>query len=143
MTHIPTSRHLSDSQHICSQKRHTDLLQVANLTGLSTSCNKSAKIRLVATCHLQTCHSLLKQIAASLWITSFENQLATSLLTTCNRLVVHKASQAMRCRLVDQICSNISTDSLQLARFSLCNLVLNFEVSRFCRQRTITLTVRL
>ena len=52
VTHIPTSRHLSDSQHICSQKRHTDLLQVANLTGLSTSCNKSAKIRLVATWHL-------------------------------------------------------------------------------------------
>ena len=33
---------------------------------------------------------------ASLWITSLHNQLATSLLTTCNRLVVNKLSQAMR-----------------------------------------------
>ena len=39
---------------------------------------------------------LLQQLATSLWITSFDNQLATSLLTTCNRLVVNKLSQAMR-----------------------------------------------
>ena len=38
--------------------------------------------RLVATCHLHTCYNLLKQLAASLWITGFDNQLATSLLTT-------------------------------------------------------------
>ena len=72
---------------------------------LLTSCNKlvnfiklqkACQIRLVATCHLQTCYSLLKQLSSSLWITSFENQLATSLLTTCNRLVVNKLSQAMR-----------------------------------------------
>ena len=52
--------------------------------------------RLVTTCHLQTCYNLLKQLAASLWIKSFDSQLATSLLTTCNRLVVNKLSQAMR-----------------------------------------------
>ena len=57
---------------------------------------KSVKNRLVATCHLQTCYNLLKQLAASLWITSFDNQLATSLLTTCNKLVVNKLSKAMR-----------------------------------------------
>ena len=46
--------------------------------------------------HLQTCCNLLKQLAASLWITSFDNQLASSLFTTCNRLVVNKLSQAMQ-----------------------------------------------
>ena len=64
-----------------------------------TCCNKlvnfikSFKIRLVATCHFQTCYNLLKQLAANLWITSFDNQLAISLLKTCNRLVVNKLSQ--------------------------------------------------
>ena len=62
----------------------------------SSSCNKSVKIRLVAICHLQTCYNLLKQLVTSLWVTSFDNQLATSLLITCNRLVVNKWSQAMR-----------------------------------------------
>ena len=41
------------------------------------------KIRLVATCHLHTCCNMLKQ-------------LATSLSTACNRLVVNKLSQATR-----------------------------------------------
>ena len=35
------------------------------------------EIRLIA-----TCHNLLKQLAANLWIPNFNNQLATSLLTT-------------------------------------------------------------
>ena len=62
-----------------------------------SSSNKSVKIRLVATCHLQTCYNLLKQLSASLWVTSFQNELAIiSLLTTCNGLVVYKLSQAMR-----------------------------------------------
>ena len=51
---------------------------------------------LVATCPLQTCYNLFKQLVASLWITSFDNQLATSLLTAFNTLVVNKLSQAMR-----------------------------------------------
>ena len=46
------------------------------------------QIRLVAICDLQTCYNLLKQIASSLRITSFDNQLATSLLTTCIRLAL-------------------------------------------------------
>ena len=41
-------------------------------------------------------YNLSKQLAARLWITSFDNQLATRLLTTCNRLVVNKVSQTMR-----------------------------------------------
>ena len=52
--------------------------------------------RLVATCHLPASCNLPKQFAASMWITRFDNQLATSLLTTCHRLVVNKLSQAMR-----------------------------------------------
>ena len=40
-------------------KNATDLLQVVNFT-ISSSCNKSAKIRLVAICHLD-----LKQLATS------------------------------------------------------------------------------
>ena len=74
-----------------------NLSQAATDLSISLSCNKSVKIRLVLTCHLQTCYNyLLKQLAASPWITSFDNQLETSLLTTCNRLVVNKLSQAMQ-----------------------------------------------
>ena len=78
-------------------------------TGLSISCNKlvnfikSVKIRLVTTCHLQTCYNLLKQLAASLWITSFDNQLATSLLITWNRLAINEH---------DNGCCKMSTDVL-------------------------------
>ena len=69
--------------------------QVATNLSISSSCNKSVQIRLVLTCHLQTCYNFLIQLAASLWITRFDNQLATSLLTTCNRLFVNKLSQTM------------------------------------------------
>ena len=70
--------------------------QVVTNLSISSSYNKSVKIRLFATYHLQTRYNLLKQLAASLWMTSFDNQLATSLFTTCNRLVVNKLSQTMR-----------------------------------------------
>ena len=63
---------------------------------ISSSCHKSVKIRLVTTCCLQTCYNLLKQLAANLLITSFDNQPATSLLTTCKRRTVNKMSQAIR-----------------------------------------------
>ena len=47
---------------------------------ISSSGNKSVKISLLETCHLQTRCDLLKQlIVESLWITSFDNQLATDL----------------------------------------------------------------
>ena len=71
--------------------------QVAKNLSNSSSCKKSVKMRLVATCYLQNCSTCnLKKLVASPWITSFDNQLATSLLTTCNRLFVNKLSQAMR-----------------------------------------------
>ena len=41
-------------------------------------------------------NNLLKQLAASLQTTSYDNQLAANLLTTCNKRVVNKLSQAMR-----------------------------------------------
>ena len=61
---------------------------VATSLSISSSCNKPVKIRLVATCHLQITCNLLKQLATSLLITSYNNELASSLLTICNRLVV-------------------------------------------------------
>ena len=70
--------------------------QVPTNLSILSSFNMSVKTRLLATFHLQIYDNLLKQLAASLWITSFDNQLATSLLTTCNRLAVNKLSQAMR-----------------------------------------------
>ena len=49
---------------------------------MSSSCHKSAKVRLVATCRLQPCYNLLKQLS-----------IAASLLTTCNRPVVIKGME--------------------------------------------------
>ena len=63
-------------------KSDTEMLQVVTFTILlqlltklliSSSCNKSVKIRLVATCHLKTRYNLLKELVVSLWITSFDN----------------------------------------------------------------------
>ena len=82
--------------------------QVATNLLISSSYNKSVKIRLVATCHLQTCYNLLKQLAASLWITSFDNQLAISLVTyssdlhqTCHQQVSTSHANASWYWLVD------------------------------------------
>ena len=70
--------------------------QVATRLLISLSYIKSVKIRLFATCHLQTCYNLLKQLVPSPWLTSFDNQLAASLLTTWNKLVVNKLSRAVQ-----------------------------------------------
>ena len=51
---------------------------IATNLSISSNCNMSVKNRLVATC--QTCYKLLKQLAVSLWIIIFDNQLATSFL---------------------------------------------------------------
>ena len=93
---------------------------------VSTSYNKSVKIRHVATFHLQTCCNLLKQLVTSLWITSFDNQLATNLLTTCNRFVVNELSQAMRTHpdiglLIKYVARLQNVKLLQVARFWLCS----------------------
>ena len=80
----------------------TELLQVVNFTNLS----------IFAICHRQ-----IWQIC--LWITSFDNQLEISLLTTCNRLVVNWLSQtnanAPWYRLVDNKSVAKCQDLLQLS----------------------------
>ena len=81
---------------IASSQFFRFLQQISTNLSILSSCKMSVQIRLFVTFHLQTCYNLLKQLAASLWMISFDNQLATSLLTTCNRPVVNKLSQAMR-----------------------------------------------
>ena len=68
--------------------------------------------KLQQACHLQTCCNLLKRLLASLWITSFYNQLATRLLTTsclkpCERILILACYQ--------QVCCKMSTDLFQIA----------------------------
>ena len=98
------------------------LLELANK--LQQTCQfhqvATSLLKSIACCNLsfQTCYNLLKQLAASLWMTSFDNQLATSLLTTCNRLVVNKLSQAMRTHpYIVLSVRSLSTDLLPLAHF--------------------------
>ena len=101
---------------------------------ISSSGNKSVKIRLVATCHLQTCYNFLKQLAASLWITSFDNQLAISLLTARNRLVVNKLPQARRMHpdigsLVTNLLQDVNRLVVACAFFSCVSLYHFFSVT--------------
>ena len=87
---------------------------------ITPRCNKSVKIRLVTTCHLQTCYNLLKQFTASLWIISFNNQLADNLQQTCRQQAVPSHANASWYRLVVKSCCKMSTDLVQLARSWLC-----------------------
>ena len=64
-------------------------MQSVHFIKLQQACQNQA-------CYLQRCHNMLKQLAASLWITSFDNQHATSVFTTCSRFFVNKLSQAMQ-----------------------------------------------
>ena len=77
--------------HRGEEKLHTAKNAVHMLQLLSfANCNISVQTRPVATCHLQTCYNLLKQLAANHWITSFDDQFLTSSWTTCSRRVVNK-----------------------------------------------------
>ena len=87
-----TKYNVSKGRHSHCCPRKIRVQKVSTNLSILSSCNKSVKI----SCHFQTSYNLLKQLAASLWITSFDNQLATILLTSWNRLVVNKPSQAMR-----------------------------------------------
>ena len=65
-------------------KNTTDVFKVVNLP---TTCNTLIiviKLQQVCENHLQTSYKLSKELAASLWITIFDNELEASLLTTCN-----------------------------------------------------------
>ena len=68
------------------------------------------RLRLVATCHLQTCFNLLKQLATGLLMTSYNNQLATSLLTTCNRLVITSFRKPCERLLISACCNKLLQD---------------------------------
>ena len=108
-------------------------LQVSNFTSLLQLVNEfeqTCQFHQVATSLLKpgllqfvncrTCYNLLKQLAASLWITSFYNQLATSLLTTCNRLVVNKLSHALQTHLdISLFITSLLQDANRLA--ALCS----------------------
>ena len=67
----------------------------------SSSCSKSV-VAVSQTCHLH--NAALLQVVTSLWITSFDSQRATGLLTTFRWLFVNQLSQAMRSRSSDSAC---------------------------------------
>ena len=110
--------------------------QVATSLSILSSCNRSVEIRLVATCHLQTCYNLSKQLATSLLITTLDNQLATSLLTNCNRLVANKLSQAMRTHpdigLLQQVVVRCQQTRCNLRVFGCVRVITQKTVFRFC-----------
>ena len=119
--HAQISQLVANLQTSCQQVMFEWLVPscqlVATNLSISSSCNKPVKIRLDATYHLQTCYNLLEQLAASLLITNLENQLATSLLTTCNTLVVNKLSQAMRTHPDIGLVQQVVARCQQIARF--------------------------
>ena len=87
---------LKTPQTCCKLSMLLPLVQFFNMK-LQQNCQFQRVASHVATqFHLQTLLDLLKQLAASLWMKNFENQLSTSLLTTCNKLAINKLSQAMR-----------------------------------------------
>ena len=79
----------------------------------------------MATCHLKACHKLLKQLATSLWMTSFDHQLASSLLTTYNGRNFSKLSKAMQAHpdiglFITSPLQDLSTDLSQIVSFWMC-----------------------
>ena len=104
-------------------KNTTDLMQVVDFTGLMQVAYKCIKpvdfIKLHQVCEHQTCcnlifANLLQVDETTCGKPSCSSQLAASLLTTCNRLVIIKLEQAMRTH------PDIGLDLLQLASFWLC-----------------------
>ncbi len=98
-------------------------MQVADFTGLmqfGTNCIKPVDfIKLHQVCEHQTCCNLifadLLQVNETTCIKlACSSQLAVSLLTTCNRLVISKPVQAMR---THPDIGLVIRDLLQLARF--------------------------
>ena len=79
---------ITNTQQKPPQQLVNKLQQVCQFHQVATSLLKSACCNLSFADLLQ----LVKQLAANLWITKFENEFAPSLLTTCNRLVVIKLS---------------------------------------------------
>ena len=64
---------------------------------------KSFRVRLQCCCIKplkSASNKLSKNFSSSLWIKSLHNQLASSLLTTCSRLVIIKPSRSKRCERI-------------------------------------------
>ena len=119
-------------------KNATDLSQIVNFTGcynLSTSCNQLVnfiklqqvyKNQACCTCHFQTRYKLsfsdlLKQLAASLWITSLDNKSIANPKRTCRQQAVASHATTSWYRLVVTICCKIDVNDvnrLQLAAIS-------------------------
>ena len=121
--------------NLYTAKNATVLMQVVDFTGLMQVAKKL----------YQTCW--LHQVASSLWTSTWCNlifadllqvdettcmkpacssQLAASLLTTCNRLIIIKPEQAMR---THPDIGLVIADLLQLARFWLCTACSQFLTS--------------
>ena len=100
---------------LLQRTRHRLFNNLQQNLSISSICNRSVEIKLVATCHVQTWYNLLRQLVAGMRATSFDNQLATSLLKTCYGRVVNKLSQVMQTH--SDIGLLITTSLLQLARF--------------------------
>ena len=98
---------------VCSTTKPSSLIShIVNLLHGGYPRARSFFATLVAICHSQTCYNLLKQLAASLRITRFDNQLATSLLTdTLQQNFTSRANSSWYV-LVDQICCEMSTEFL-------------------------------
>ena len=105
-------------------KNATGLLQVATGLSISSRCNKFFKTKSFA--------DLLQLVEEKLQKPCWNNQLARSLLTTCNRLILSQAvashANAYWYRLVVTICYKMSINLLQLARFWPCMSLLIAEI---------------
>ena len=96
--------------------------QVASSLLASSSYVKSVKTRFDAIWCLHTCFKLLIKLTSSLWIKNFDNQLASSLVTTCSRLVIMprtNESKASWCQLDDCKVCNCKITSLQQTFYNL------------------------
>ena len=88
---------------------------------------------------------LLKQLASSSWIKSLDNQLASSLLTTCSRLVIIKPEQTMRTypdidlmTARQQACSGLSATCAFLAVYYINNLYVAERYHKYKQKHPVT-----
>ena len=96
-------------------KNATDLMQVVNLTGLMQVAHKLYQAHQTC-CNLIFADLLMLQVDETTCVKPVcSSQLAASLLTTCNKLVIIKPEQAMR--TLPDIGLVIATDLPQLACF--------------------------
>ena len=114
-------------------------LLVTTCSAWSTSCNKLVNFEfivvnfmLVAIYHLKTCYNLLKQLAAGLWITSFDNQLATDLPSTSCRKPCEP--------ILISACCNKSVAKSQQTSFTLrvFGCVMQGKIRKYCRSHSNT-----